>query len=62
MIVILSLVIVGLITYIVIDKFKKKPMKVELSKEDKEKLEERKKSFNSLMNYDYEIALGSDKR
>lgn len=39
-----------------------KPIKkVEISEEEKKKQEELKKSFNELMNYDYQTALGGDK-
>ena len=39
-----------------------KPIKkAEISEEEKKKQEELKKSFNELMNYDYQTALGGDK-
>lgn len=58
--IILSLIIGGLITYIVMEKRKPKVEKIEMSEEDRKKQEKMKKAFNELMTYDYETACRRD--
>lgn len=51
------LLLIGLIVATLITKTPRKEEKSKLSKEDKKKLEEAKKAFNNLMEYDYDSAL-----
>lgn len=53
-------VLATIIVFLLIDKFKPKKIsitKIELSEDDKKKQEKIKKSFDNLMNYDYDKAL-----
>lgn len=51
------LLLIGLIVATLITKIPHKEEKSKLSKEDMKKLEEAKKAFNNLMEYDYDAAL-----
>lgn len=53
-----TLLLIALIVVIILDKKpQKKPEKVKLTREEKEKMEQAKKSFENLMNYDEKQAM-----